>query len=146
MWCHGAAGVGLARLHSRPQLDDAETRTEIDIALKTTLAQGFGLSHCLCHGDLGNLKLLLQATQKLDDSQWGEHLQRITSSVLTSIGKNGWLCGNPMGVEDPGLMTGVAGIGYGLLRLAFPEHVPSVLMLEPPVINPGGQNDKATNL
>jgi lantibiotic modifying enzyme len=31
-----------------------------------------------------------------------------------------------------GLMTGLAGIGYGLLRLAAPEKVPSVLVLEPP--------------
>jgi hypothetical protein len=29
-------------------------------------------------------------------------------------------------------MTGLAGIGYGLLRLAHPELVPSVLLMEPP--------------
>jgi lantibiotic modifying enzyme len=29
-------------------------------------------------------------------------------------------------------MTGLAGIGYGLLRLADPQSVPSVLTLEPP--------------
>jgi class II lanthipeptide synthase len=29
-------------------------------------------------------------------------------------------------------MTGLAGIGYGLLRLASPAQVPSVLMLEGP--------------
>jgi lantibiotic modifying enzyme len=32
----------------------------------------------------------------------------------------------------PGMMTGLAGIGYGLLRLAEPERVPSVPVLEPP--------------
>jgi hypothetical protein len=32
----------------------------------------------------------------------------------------------------PGLMTGVAGIGYGLLRCYFPADVPSVLTLAPP--------------
>jgi lantibiotic modifying enzyme len=30
-------------------------------------------------------------------------------------------------------MTGVAGIGYGLLRFAFPDRVPSVLTLAPPM-------------
>ena len=30
-------------------------------------------------------------------------------------------------------MTGLAGIGYGLLRLAHPDAVPSVLVLEPHV-------------
>ena len=33
---------------------------------------------------------------------------------------------------SPGLMTGLAGMGYALLRLAEPAHVPSVLMLAPP--------------
>ncbi|MFL6196078.1 MAG: hypothetical protein ACJ75H_18005 [Thermoanaerobaculia bacterium] len=32
----------------------------------------------------------------------------------------------------PGLLTGLAGIGYGLLRAADPEHVPSVLLLDLP--------------
>ena len=39
---------------------------------------------------------------------------------------------SPSGVETPGLMTGLAGIGYGLLRLAEPRRTPSVLALEPP--------------
>jgi class II lanthipeptide synthase len=32
----------------------------------------------------------------------------------------------------PGLLTGLAGIGFGLLRLASPATVPSVLLFEPP--------------
>ena len=35
-------------------------------------------------------------------------------------------------VETPGLLSGLAGIGFGLLRAARPELVPSVLALEPP--------------
>jgi lantibiotic modifying enzyme len=35
-------------------------------------------------------------------------------------------------VEAPGLMNGLAGIGYGLLRLAAPTSVPSILALDPP--------------
>ena len=41
--------------------------------------------------------------------------------------EGGWKCGLPQGHETPGLMMGLAGIGYGLLRLAWPERVPSVL-------------------
>ena len=36
------------------------------------------------------------------------------------------------GVETPGLMVGLAGIGYELLRLADPAVIPSILLLEPP--------------
>ncbi len=132
-WCHGAPGIGLARLRSLPHIDDAKIRTEIDTALKTTLAQGFGSNHSLCHGDLGNLELLLQASLTLNNSQWHYHVNRLASIILESINQHGWLCGVPLGVETPGLMTGLAGIGYGLLRLAEPTRVPSVLVLEPPL-------------
>jgi lantibiotic modifying enzyme len=52
--------------------------------------------------------------------------------LLDSIDTHGWVTGVPLGVETPGLMTGLAGIGYQLLRLAEPEKVPSVLLVAPP--------------
>ena len=132
-WCHGAPGIGLGRLRSLPHLNDAKIRAEIDTALKTTLAHGFGRNHSLCHGDLGNLELLLQASLTLDYPQLHDQVNRLASIILESINQHGWLCGVPLGVETPGLMTGLAGIGYGLLRLAEPTQVPSVLVLEPPL-------------
>lgn len=134
-WCHGAPGIGLARLRSLPYIDDAEIRAEINTALNTTIAQGFGNNHSLCHGDLGNLELLLQASLTLDEPQWKTQVDRLAALILESINKNGWLCGVPLAVETPGLMTGLSGIGYQLLRLAAPDIVPSVLGLEPPKIN-----------
>jgi type 2 lantibiotic biosynthesis protein LanM len=131
-WCHGAPGIGLARLRSLPYLNDREICSEIEIALQTTLKDGFGGNHSLCHGDLGNLELLLVASLVLDDSQWQNQVERFTSIILESIERNGWLCGVPLGLETPGLMTGIAGIGYQLLRLADPNLVPSVLLLEAP--------------
>ncbi|MBD2166735.1 type 2 lantipeptide synthetase LanM [Calothrix membranacea FACHB-236] len=131
-WCHGATGIGLARLRSLPYLDDAKIRSEINTALKTTVTEGFGQNHSLCHGDLGNLELLLQASLTLNQSQWQPQVERFAAIILESINQHGWLCGVPSGVETPGLMTGLAGIGYGLLRLAAPDQVPSVLVLEPP--------------
>jgi type 2 lantibiotic biosynthesis protein LanM len=134
VWCHGAPGIGLARLCCLPHLDDAEIRSEINTALKTTLTHGFGFNHSLCHGDLGNLELLLQASQTLDDPQWKTQVDRLAAIILESIDKHGWLCGVPLGVETPSLMTGLAGIGYGLLRLAEPTRVPSILVLAPPTL------------
>ncbi len=139
-WCHGATGIGLARLRSLPHLDNPEIRSEIDTALRTTLAKGFGNNHSLCHGDLGNLELLLQASLTLDQSQWQPQVDRLAAIILESINKHGWLCGVPSGVETPGLMTGLAGIGYGLLRLAEPDNVPSVLVLESPKLNSAMSN------
>jgi len=136
-WCHGAPGVALARLCSLPHIDDQSLREEIDVALKATLANGFGRNHSLCHGDLGNLEPILRASKTLDEPQWSSEVKRMASIVLQSIDKHGWLCGIPLGVESPGLMTGLAGIGYGLLRLAEPQRTPSVLVLDPPACSTG---------
>ena len=90
------------------------------------------VGHSLCHGDLGNLELLLSAGETLDAPYWRSQTQRLSAIVLESIGRDGWLCGAPLGVESPGPMTGLVGIGYELLRLANPGGVPSVLVLAPP--------------
>ena len=131
-WCHGAAGIGLARLGVLDIFDTPEIRMEIDIALRTTLREGFGLNHSLCHGDLGNLDVLLVAVRMLDKPEYQQAIDRISAMLLDSIDQQGWVTGVPLGIETPGLMVGLAGIGYGLLRLAAPEQVPSVLLGETP--------------
>lgn len=138
-WSYGAPGIALGRLASLSYIDDALIREEIEFALNTTLAEGFGCNHkhvgpnhSLYHGDLGNLETLLVATQTLDDAQYQAHLARISTQVLESIAAHGLLMGTPMNVETPGLMLGLAGMGYELLRLAEPTQVPSVLLLAPP--------------
>jgi type 2 lantibiotic biosynthesis protein LanM len=131
-WCHGAPGIGLARLLCRQHLADPVLTTEIEAAIRTTLANGFGFNHSLCHGDLGNLEFLLGAARAFPESSWQAEADRLMAQILSSIKHDGWLCGNPLAVESPGLMTGIAGIGYGLLRCAEPARVPSVLCLAPP--------------
>lgn len=132
-WCYGAAGIGMARLCSLDYLkDDKLVKQEIDIAVKTVLANGFGNNHSLCHGDLGNLDFLVQASEKLGDINLKTQIHNIASIILDSIDKYGWLCGTPFSVESPSLMVGISGIGYQLLRLAEPQVVPSILCLESP--------------
>lgn len=132
-WCHGAPGIGLARLLCLPHVQDDEIQSEIDTALATTLARGFGANHSMCHGDLGNLELLLEGRLTLGNPRWHAEVNRMAAIILENAEQNGWRCGNPAGVEAPGLMTGLAGIGYQLLRLAEPARVPSVLALAPPL-------------
>jgi type 2 lantibiotic biosynthesis protein LanM len=131
-WCHGAPGIGFSRLKSLGYLDNPEIREEIDTALGTTLEQGFGHIHSLCHGDLGNLDFILEASRTLDKPLLERLVNQLSATILESASRYGWRCGVPLHVEIPGLMTGLAGIGYEMLRLASPSEVPSVLMMEPP--------------
>ena len=148
-WCHGAVGIGLARLDIRRHLaDPAWSRAdesnimgsnaidqEIQTALQTTLAHGFGRDHSLCHGDMAALELLLQA-ELLPDGVDGprRHAARVraTAALLADGLAGGWRCGGPEAVTMPSLMLGLAGIGYQLLRLADPDRVPSLLLMAPP--------------
>jgi type 2 lantibiotic biosynthesis protein LanM len=132
-WCHGAAGIVLARLGCLRFVDDAAIRQEVEIGLRTTIAKGLGNSHSLCHGDLGNMDILLSAAQVLERSELIERIERTMPKLLDTIDRQGWVSGAPMGMETPGLMLGLSGAGYALLRLAFMHHVPSVLQLEPPI-------------
>jgi type 2 lantibiotic biosynthesis protein LanM len=132
-WCHGAPGIGLSRLDLLMKYGpDPEIEAEVEIAIRTTRASGFGMNHSLCHGDLGNLELLFNAAKAFGDPVLEKEVARVLGGVLDSAEQHGWLCGVPLAVETPGLMTGIAGIGYQLLRFAAPERVPSVLLLEAP--------------
>jgi type 2 lantibiotic biosynthesis protein LanM len=132
-WCHGAPGVGLGRLMMMQQRPDPEVRSEVEAAIRTTVKSGFGLNHSLCHGDFGNLELLTLAAESFDDQELRSRVDKLAASILENIEDQGWTTGIPSGVESPGLMTGLAGIGYGLLRLVDPARVPSVLVLAPPL-------------
>jgi type 2 lantibiotic biosynthesis protein LanM len=131
-WCHGAPGIGLARVSTLGLLDTPSMRRDVEAAVRTTSLHGFGMNHSLCHGDFGNLELLLAAGQALNREDLTSEANRRASALLHSIEKQGYLCGTPHGVESPGLMTGIAGIGYELLHFAESRCVPSVLTLDVP--------------
>ncbi len=141
-WCYGAMGIGLGRLLSLPSLglpspglplagQEPVSAREIDAALAIVAGQA-PAAHCLCHGDLGNLELYLQAARVLGEPRWLAAARQQAGAILADIAQSGWICGTPLGVEVPGLLTGLAGIGYGLLRVAEPAQVPAVLALRPP--------------
>ncbi|MFD7285483.1 lanthionine synthetase LanC family protein [Streptomyces sp. NPDC059863] len=131
LWCHGAAGIALVRGELRGLLDHPRLREEHTVALATVARLGFGHNFSLCHGDLGNLEALLLAGGTARNTAL-----RQAAATLDALDERGWVCGMPDGVHSPSLMVGVAGIGYGLLRLAAPDTTPSLLALHPPLPAP----------
>lgn len=129
-WCHGAPGAALARLRMLPWYRDESLAAETIAAAHGAFHFSQDGNHSLCHGALGNLETLLQARAAFPDGPWAGLIEHAASAIVAGIQMAGPVCGNPMKVESPGLMTGLAGIGYQLLRLREPEAVPSVLSLE----------------
>ncbi|MGH9224241.1 MAG: lanthionine synthetase LanC family protein [Acidimicrobiales bacterium] len=81
----------------------------------------------------GNADFLQLAADVLGEPRWRREALWRAHGVLADAAEIGaWRCSATDLVEQPGLLTGLAGIGYGLLRLAVPSLVPSVLALEGP--------------
>jgi type 2 lantibiotic biosynthesis protein LanM len=119
-WCSGLAGSVLARID-----------TEIDNQAVTVLGEHRPLRDTsLCHGELGVAEALIALAARGDEWAAG-YRDRGAGLLVGALEQFGPRCGTPRGVPSPGLLTGLAGIGYGLLRLGFADHVPSVLMLAP---------------
>ena len=125
-WCHGAVGIGLAHLNLDPTLTDTSTRTFLRRASAATWRMGMGWNHCACHGDLGAWELLDRAIAA------GEAPKELNASylldlILTSLEEDGPSCGMGRNAFAPGLLPGLGGVAYQLLR-AHPEHdLPSIL-------------------
>lgn len=142
LWCHGAAGIGMSRLDliGRPVTAGLERHLAADAlaALRPGESGPDGGAHRLtgrgsdsmCHGDLGNLELVLLA-ERAGRSEPGR-LMRLLGRKLDAAAESDWVCGSPTRAETPGLLTGLSGVGHQLLRFARPDEVPSVLLLHPP--------------
>jgi type 2 lantibiotic biosynthesis protein LanM len=118
-WCSGLAGRLLGRAADRPvAADDRRLGLFADRPVLRDMS--------LCHGELGVLNALL-ALGSLPAAM----AERGAAFLLGALERFGPSCALPGGVSGPGLLTGLAGIGYGLLRLGMPEQVPSVLLFEP---------------
>ncbi len=133
MWCHGATGIGLARLgglHIDPKQDIDQ---DIEIALEATEKYSRSSVDHLCCGHFGRIELLLKAGQVLNRPQLLEIANQKATHLMEHAQKNrGYrLFGNAsQGALNPGFFQGIAGIGYQLLRLAYPELLPVVLLWE----------------
>lgn len=122
-WCSGVAGTVLAASAlSAP--DDRFTRSAELLRTREPLRDT-----SLCHGELGVVEALGVLAAGGDEVARAA-VARYAALVLGAIEQRGPCCGTPGAVPTPGLLSGLSGIGYGLLRLGFPDSVPSVLLLE----------------
>ncbi|MGN7485618.1 type 2 lanthipeptide synthetase LanM family protein [Priestia megaterium] len=134
-WCHGAPGIVLSRLLlDQSGVKDSLLEEEIELGVETTLQEGFGADHSLCHGDFGNIDIINFASEILDKDEWKVASRNAASITLEEIRKMGWRCGLSRNCETTGLMVGLAGIGFGLLQQYNPFVVPSILRLQSPIL------------
>jgi lantibiotic modifying enzyme len=138
MWCHGDTGIALGRIGSLALEDSPEARQEIEGSLcrarfyarNTEALDG---PDDLCCGHMGLLELLLCAYQKLGDHDALDTARILIDRVLRRAEARGrFELSAARGTDNfaPSLFQGIAGVGYSLLRLAAPEEIPCLLLLD----------------
>ncbi|MDJ1174291.1 type 2 lanthipeptide synthetase LanM family protein [Roseofilum capinflatum] len=134
-WCNGAAGIGLSRIASWAILGktDDDILRDAYMALNATLRNFEKLGNdSLCHGKAGNGEVFLQFAKLREEPYLQMEANVQAQAQWRNFEKAGhWICGGGGTDIYPGLMLGLAGIGMHFLRLAYPDRIPSPLLLEP---------------
>ena len=132
-WCHGAAGILKARQESlryAPAKVRGILKKDIQNAFDKTMRYAIRDGHCLCHGCCGNIDILSSVSDScIGDSSiaWkAEKLCNTYAAQLAELMNQGGKGMLPQEREHPGMMTGMAGIGYFLLRIVD-KSLPDIL-------------------
>lgn len=143
-WCHGAPGIGLARLGMRRfgaarssgrDADAARIGKDIRNAVAGVEHAAAGAVDTLCCGSLGRIEFLCEAASTLERGDLRTLAARRLSSVLQQAADAGdyrWNSGRRQ--FNLGLFRGLSGIGYTALRQASAldgrASLPNVLIWE----------------
>jgi type 2 lantibiotic biosynthesis protein LanM len=131
-WCHGAPGIGLARIAmmKRGGLDSELLITDVQKALDGVEKCWPNAVDTLCCGTLGSIEFLCESGSALGRTQ--THIRNLASRRLmavletaASIGDYRWNTGKRQ--FNLGLFRGLAGVGYTFLR-QVDGSLPNVLI------------------
>jgi type 2 lantibiotic biosynthesis protein LanM len=139
-WCHGAPGIGLARLATtrriavntalKAKLDDKLLAADIGNAVEGVTRAWPGQLDTLCCGTLGSIEFLCEAASGMGEREIGELALRRLGAVVAVASASGdyrWNSGKRQ--FNSGLFRGLAGVGYTLLR-RIDSSLPNVLVWE----------------
>jgi lantibiotic modifying enzyme len=132
-WCHGAAGIGMARLRAWELTGDTIALAEASAAIQavrdliiqagTAMRAQQTVDLSLCHGLAGAAELLVMAAKVLKNEAHLRAARRVGRLMIEHRDQVGsWPCGILGAGEIPDLFLGLAGIGLTLLRLHEPDR------------------------
>jgi type 2 lantibiotic biosynthesis protein LanM len=121
-WCRGGLGASWALMRST---GDARAGAAIMRVLRSREKTPKPL--CPCHGQLGVLDFLIDAKAS-ELSGVVETFERVRREVLQRLAQGETCADHGHRIESPGLMLGLAGSGFMLLRLLRPKRIPGVLV------------------
>ncbi|MGK9184088.1 type 2 lantipeptide synthetase LanM family protein [Priestia filamentosa] len=137
-WCHGSLGILLSRLATEQKLE--ESINSVDEIKGMDYLFENKEDDCLCHGNMGDVELLIQLCHSYNDPSLHEMLESKVNDILSYRDHNGhFKLQGTKGFRAKGLFTGLAGIGYQLMRY-LNRDIPNVLLLEAPILEREGRS------
>lgn len=121
-WCHGAAGILLARSLLDEWGQGDKYTSLLQVAVKADDFAPSPQNHSLCHGLFGNAYCF----KEMGDERFETKFNQAFDSLLN----NGFRAGLSFDIQSvPGLMTGLGGVLYALSSY-LDRSIPNVLWLE----------------
>jgi len=131
-WCHGAPGIGLARLHAYRILKDEALLRDVETAIATTKKHLLSDTDFYCCGNTGRIDFLIEAAQVLGRPALLQDARKALVAIISRKNTRGWYQtydAESVGMQNPSLFRGAAGIGYTLIRSMQPGKVPCLGLL-----------------
>lgn len=123
-WAHGAAGVGLARLYAWQVTGREMYAQQAALVVRRSLEDARQLKrgdYTLCSGYGGIVSFFLQAAEILQQPHLRSEAQQIALSAVRYYQQHGTYNSYiPSTPPDPGLFSGLAGVGYMLADVLLP--------------------------
>src|SRR5438132_1523245 len=130
-WCHGAPGIGLGRLGGLSVVDTPAIRRDVEHSIHCASDLPLNALDHVCCGTLGRIDVLLEAGRLLRDVGHYGRARVIAANVVKQANDRGrYSVGLQTDLYLPSFHQGMAGIGYQLLRVAYPERLASVLSFQ----------------
>lgn len=131
-WCHGAPGIGLARLRAYGILKDRVLLPDVETAIAITKKNLLSDTDFYCCGNTGRIDFLIEAAHVLGRPALLQYARKALVALINRKNSRGWYQTSDVenvGMENPSLFRGAAGIGYTLLRSINPAKVPCIGLL-----------------
>jgi type 2 lantibiotic biosynthesis protein LanM len=131
-WCHGAPGIGLARIATAKlrAMDDARLAADIRNAVEGVERGRPTAVDTLCCGTLGGVEFFCAAGDALGrDDLHALAVQRLTAVLRNAAAAGDYRWNSGKGRFNLGMFRGLAGVGYTLLR-RVDGALPNVLIWE----------------
>ena len=129
-WCHGSPGILLEKLQLKTLgYNDMYLDEEIQIGINNIINFGLGNGISYCHGDMGNLELLAYAAHIIKNPTLIKKCNQMFYELYEKNIKDQWNNKMRSAFNYKGIMLGLSGQGYALLRNAADEWQPELLIL-----------------